>query len=207
MATLALSAQPHDFRWMQGFMASAPETTPPVDDDRLLVRKLQAQDQAAFTALYDRFSPMVYGIAKRILDNPAQAEDITQSVFTMLWTKPQAFGGGNFGAWIGRVARNAALDVLRSAAVRTREPQMPEDVVAGDDLENEVFSRLQSSAVVEALRELPNEQRYAIEQAYFRGLSYSEVAAATGAPLGTVKSRIRTGLRRLWQALQRQVVA
>jgi len=188
-------------------MASAPETTPPVDDDRLLVRKLQAQDQAAFTALYDRFSPMVYGIAKRILDNPAQAEDITQSVFTMLWTKPQAFGGGNFGAWIGRVARNAALDVLRSAAVRTREPQMPEDVVAGDDLENEVFSRLQSSAVVEALRELPNEQRYAIEQAYFRGLSYSEVAAATGAPLGTVKSRIRTGLRRLWQALQRQVVA
>jgi RNA polymerase sigma-70 factor, ECF subfamily len=192
---------------MQGFTASPPETTLPVSDDRSLVRKLQAQDQAAFTALYDRFSPLVYGVAKRILNNPAQAEDITQSVFTMLWTKPQAFAGGNFGAWIGRVARNASLDVLRSAAVRTREPQMPDDIVAGDDLEDAVFSRLQSSAVIQALRELPDEQRDAIEQAYFGGLSYSEVAAASGAPLGTVKSRIRTGLRRLWQTLQRQVTA
>jgi RNA polymerase sigma-70 factor, ECF subfamily len=177
-----------------------------VNDEHNVLAQISRGDTTAFAGLYDRHAALVYGIAKRILNDPVQAEDVTQSVFTMLWAKPSSFGGGNFAAWIARVARNAALDIVRSAAVRTREPEMPEDIATDSDLEDEVFSRIQSSAVVQALRALPDEQREAIEQAYFQGFSYSEVADRLGTPLGTVKSRIRTGLRRLWEALQRQAM-
>ena len=207
MATLALFAEPGPFRAVQGFAVETQEAWPAVSDERTLLLNLQASDRAAFTSLYDRYAPLVYGIAKRIVGDSAQAEDVSQSVFTMLWTRPQAFAGGNFAAWISRVARNAALDVVRSAAVRTREPEMPDDLVSDTRLEDEVFSRLQSSDVARALQELPDDQRQAIEQAYFLGLSYSQVAARIGAPLGTVKSRIRTGLRRLWEILQPRTTA
>ena len=207
VTTLALVRRSWHFHSMQGFAIRAQEASPAVSDERSFLSRVQVSDRAAFTALYDRHAALVYGIAKRILNDPAQAEDVTQSVFTMLWAKPEAFGGGNFAAWISRVARNAALDIVRSAAVRTREPEMPAEVASESDLEDEVFSRLQTSAVVEALRTLPDDQRDAIEKAYFQGLSYSEVASRVGAPLGTVKSRIRTGLRRLWETLQRQAMA
>ena len=201
MATLALPIFRLPFHLVQGFTARTPEAKHAVTSERTTLDRLEAGDRAAFTALYDRYAPIVYGIARRILHDATQAEDVTQSVFTMLWTRPHVFAGGSFGAWICRVARNAALDVVRSAAVRTREPEIPEDLVADDDLEEEVFSRLDAGVVNAALQTLPGEQREAIEHAYFNGLSYSEVAMRIGAPLGTVKSRIRAGLRRLWDAL------
>jgi RNA polymerase sigma-70 factor (ECF subfamily) len=191
---------------LQGISNFANEAEVSVNDEHNVLAQISRGDTTAFAGLYDRHAALVYGIAKRILNDPVQAEDVTQSVFTMLWAKPSAFGGGNFAAWIARVARNAALDIVRSAAVRTREPEMPEDIATDSDLEDEVFSRIQSSAVVQALRALPDEQREAIEQAYLQGFSYSEVADRLGTPLGTVKSRIRTGLRRLWEALQRQAI-
>lgn len=188
-----------------GIPKEAPEPVRPVSDDSTLLLRAGQSDKDAFAELYDRHAPVVYGICRRILADPTSAEDVTQSVFTMLWARPGAFAGGNFSAWIARVARNAALDVLRSAAMRTREPNMPEDVAAPSDLEDEVVARVEQSAIVDALRQLPAEQREAIEQAYFGGLSYREVAERAGAPLGTVKSRIRTGLRQLWQTLQQRV--
>ena len=191
----------------QGIGEDATEAQAAVNDERSLISRLGRGDREAFATLYDRHAALVYGICNRILRNPAQAEDVTQSVFTTLWAKPQSFNGGNFAGWLSRVARNAALDIVRSAASRTREPELPEDLVADTNLEDIVFSRLRSSAVVEALRELPDDQRDAIERAYFEGLSYREVAESIGAPLGTVKSRIRSGLRRLWESLQRQVIA
>lgn len=203
MLTLAIQSP----RLWPGILNFANEPDVAVDDERSVLAQIARGDRNAFAGLYDRHVSLVYGIAKRITGNPTQAEDIAQSVFTMLWAKPESFAGGNFAAWIARVARNASLDFVRSAAVRTREPEMPPDIVSNNDLEDEVFSRLQSSAVAQALRALPDDQRDAIEQAYFHGLSYSEVASRLGAPLGTVKSRIRTGLRRLWETLQRQVLA
>lgn len=192
---------------VQGFTFAMTETHVAVNDEHSLLVRASHGDKSAFATLYDRNAALVYGICNRILRDPAQAEDVTQTVFTTIWARPKSFSGGNFSAWLSRVARNAALDVIRSAAVRTREPDMPEDLVAAGDLEDEVFSRLQSRAVAQALRELPPEQREAIDQAYFQGLSYREVAERIGVPLGTVKSRIRTGLRRLWETLQRQVIA
>jgi len=190
--------------WLPGFTFRRHETRDAVDESELL-RRSAGGDTNAFAAVYDKHAPLVYGLCRRMLANDAQAEDVTQNVFTQLWAKPTSFAGGNFAAWIARVARNACLDVLRSAAVRRREPEIPLDLPASGSLEDEVFGRLNAGAVGAALRQLPPEQREAIEQAYFGGLSYREAAERLGIPLGTIKSRIRSGLQSLWQTLSRTV--
>lgn len=170
-------------------------------DDSALVAQLGDRNPDTFAAIYDRYAGLVYGLARRIVKDDAQAEDVTQSIFLGLWASPGAFRGGNFGAWIARVARNAAIDVLRSAAVRTRAPDAPLELASPIALDEVVFDRLRSESVTEALRALPDDQRAPIEIAYFQGLSYRDVAERLGEPVGTVKSRIRAGLRRMAQAL------
>lgn len=174
-------------------------------DDGTIVKRIADGDHSAFASLYDKHAALVYGVAMRVLGNREQAEDVTQSVFLQVWARPEAFAGGNFAAWIARVARNASLDILRSAAVRTREPEIPVDLPAVGALEDQVFERVRASALATAVAALPEDQRIAIEQAYFAGLSYREVADRLNAPLGTVKSRIRTGLRKLLESLQQVV--
>jgi len=170
-------------------------------DDRAILANLQGRDPSAFAAVYDRYAGLVYGLAKRILRDDAQAEDVTQSIFAGLWASPHSFRGGNFAAWIARVARNAAIDVLRSAAVRTRAPDFPAQFASPVALDDVVLDRAESRAVIGALQALPDEQRVPIEVAYFEGLSYREVADRLGEPLGTIKSRIRAGLQRMCTAL------
>jgi RNA polymerase sigma-70 factor (ECF subfamily) len=169
--------------------------------DEALIEKVGRGDQDAFASLYDRHSALVYGVARRMLGDGSQAEDVAQSVFLQVWTRPDAFRGGNFAAWIARVSRNACLDILRSAAVRLREPESSADIPADDSVDDEVFARVRAENVSAALASLAADQRTAIEMAYFEGLSYREVAEKIGAPLGTVKSRIRMGLKRLWETL------
>jgi RNA polymerase sigma-70 factor (ECF subfamily) len=175
-------------------------------DDATLIKRVAEGDHDAFALLYDRHSALVFGIAKRVLGNREQAEDVTQSIFLQIWTRPEMFAGGNFPAWVARVARNASLDVLRSAAVRTRAPELPLDVPAEGALDEQVFERVRSSALSAAVAALPDDQRVAIEQAYFSGLSYREVAERLNEPLGTVKSRIRMGLRKLLESMQQVVL-
>ena len=173
--------------------------------DDALVDRIALGDHDAFGELYDRYHPVVYGVARRVLGDGPPAEDVTQSIFLQLWARPESYRGGSFGAWVARVARNACIDVLRSAAVRLREPELPDDVVAEMRTEDEALAALNAHTVNEALAVLTPEQRDAIEKAYFEGLTYSEVASRLGQPLGTVKSRIRVGLRRLWEALRERV--
>ena len=104
-------------------------------------------------------------------------------------------------AYSKRVARNAAIDVLRSAAVRTRAPELPLDLASPVAIDEEVLGKVQAAATVDALNALPEEQRRPIEIAYFQGLTYRAVAERLGEPIGTVKSRIRAGLRRLAEVL------
>lgn len=163
--------------------------------------RLRSRDPAAFAELYDAYACLVFGLAKSILGDEAQAEDVTQSIFVRLWTNPELFRGGNFAGWIARVARNAAIDVRRSAAVRLRAPDLPLQLAAPIAIDDEVIERMQGAAVTDALAALPEEQRTPIEIAYFEGLSYREVAERMGEPVGTIKSRIRTGLRRMAQGL------
>lgn len=180
------------------------EKAPHMQDD-VLMRRVTAGDHDAFAALYDRHAALVYGIARRMLSDATHAEDIAQSVFLQIWVRPELYRGGNFAGWLARVARNACIDILRSSAVRLREPELPIEVEDDVAVDEEVFAGLRAEAVVAALESLPPEQRSAIEQAYFSGLTYREVADRSGAPLGTVKSRIRIGLKRLWETLREKV--
>jgi RNA polymerase sigma-70 factor (ECF subfamily) len=191
----------HHARRAPGDAPRAHEPRRYMSDDAALIERVSRGDGDAFAQLYDRHAALVFGVARRILGNPTQAEDVAQSVFLQVWSRPASFQGGNFSAWVATVARNASIDILRSAAVRTREPEMPIDLPSNVDLDDEVFGRVRASAVNEALRALPADQRDAIERAYFEGLSYREVAEKLGEPLGTIKSRIRAGLRRLLDAL------
>ena len=165
-----------------------------------LMERVRARDVAAFESLYDGYHRLVFGIGLRILGDPTLAEDLTQNVFLKVWTAPDAFRGGSFVAWVSRVARNRALDVLRAKSVRP-EIEIPADLPLEGSLDDDVLNRLDAQRVRDALAELPPEQRRLIELGFFGGITHQELALRTDTPLGTVKTRIRSGLRRLRQSL------
>lgn len=168
--------------------------------------RVRNRDAAAFEALYDGYHRLVYGVALRILGDVAGAEDVTQAVFLKLWSSPNLFATGNFSAWIARVARNRALDVVRSRAVRA-ESEMPQVMPVDDALEDVAFAHIDAESVRTALAQLPEAQRKVIELGFFGGVTHEEIAAQTGTPLGTIKTRIRTGLRKLRMQLDGVVTA
>jgi RNA polymerase sigma-70 factor (ECF subfamily) len=162
--------------------------------------RVRVGDSAAFEALYDAYHRLVYGVALRVLSDPGSAEDVTQAVFMKIWSNPELFRSGNFGAWIGRGARNRAFDALRARAARP-EDQFPAAIAAQDALEDIAIAQLNAESVRTAIEQLPEEQRKLIELGFFGGVTHQEIAKTTGLPLGTVKTRIRSGLRRLRNAL------
>ncbi|MBC5811429.1 MAG: sigma-70 family RNA polymerase sigma factor [Candidatus Eremiobacteraeota bacterium] len=176
-----------------------------MEDADLLMARVAERDVAAFEAVYDRYYRLVYGIAFKLLADEAAAEDVTQAVFLKIWSAPRAFGGGMFSAWIARVARNRALDVVRSRKAH-EAGELPADLPLEGTVDDTVFARLDSQRVRTALAELPDEQRDPIELGFFSGITHEEIARRTGTPLGTVKTRIRTGLRRLRSALEASAV-
>jgi len=162
--------------------------------------RVRTRDAAAFEALYDAHHRLVYGIAVRILGDAGAAEDVTQAVFLKIWTAPDRFESGNFAGWIARVARNQALDVLRRKS--NSETELSEAMPNNDLLEEQVFSDMDAARVRDALAQLPSEQREPIELGFLNGITHAEIARQTGIPLGTIKTRIRTGLRRLRSSLE-----
>jgi RNA polymerase sigma-70 factor (ECF subfamily) len=156
--------------------------------------------------MYDTYHRLVFGIALRMLGDRAAAEDCTQAVFLKVWSSPDGFSSGNFAAWIARVARNRALDMLRS---RSAHPsvELPNDIQVDVPLDETVFANVNAAAVRRALAELPDDQRSLIERGFFGGLTHEELSRQTGVPLGTVKTRIRNGLRKLRDSLQGRVNA
>lgn len=167
--------------------------------------RVETRDAAAFEGLYRRYFGLVYRLAYRILSEATAAEDVTQAVFLKIWTAPELFRYGNFDGWIIRVTRNRALDVMRRKSYGQAElpAQHADDIV----VEDSVLAALDAQIVHSALAQLAPEQREAIELGFFTGITHEEIAARTGAPLGTVKTRIRTGLRRLRSALDQAVNA
>jgi len=176
------------------------------EDADVLMERVRARDADAFEALYDAHHRLVYGVALRMLGDASGAEDVTQAVFIKVWTSPELFRGGNFGAWIVRIARNRALDVLRSRATRG-ESELPETLPETDSIESVAFAHIDAQYVRSALAELPGEQREPIELGFFGGITHEEIARRSGIPLGTVKTRIRSGLRKLRTVLDRTVTA
>jgi RNA polymerase sigma-70 factor (ECF subfamily) len=164
------------------------------------------RDAAAFEALYDGFHRLVYGVALRILNETGAAEDVTQSVFLKLWSSPGLFQGGNFAAWIVRVTRNRSLDIVRSKAFNT-DSELPEGLTESQGLEEIALAHLEASRVRAALAQLPEDQRKPIEMGFFEGVTHEEMARRTGVPLGTIKTRIRSGLHKLRMVLDGAVTA
>jgi RNA polymerase sigma-70 factor (ECF subfamily) len=165
------------------------------------MERVRARDADAFEALYDEYHRLVYGLALRVLADAASAEDVTQAVFLKVWSDPELFHGGNFGAWIARVTRNRAVDVVRSRAAHP-QTELPESLPEDDALEDVALARVDAARVREALAQLPGEQRELIELGFFGGITQEQIARTTGLPLGTVKTRIRTGLRKLRGTLE-----
>jgi RNA polymerase sigma-70 factor, ECF subfamily len=162
--------------------------------DLALVTAIRSGDPGAMAALYDRFSSIVYAVALRVLQDTSAAEDVLQDIFMQLWRSPGAFDSsrGNMAAWLAVIARNRAIDALR----RRRPQDDLEDVIVS--VETDLASETDRSRAMEkvrgALQAMPSPQRSALEMAYFEGLTHVEIAEKTGEPLGTVKTRIRSGL-------------
>ena len=146
----------------------------------------------------------MYGIAFKMLKDAMAAEDLTQAVFLKVWSTPDAFAAGNFGAWIARVTRNRALDTLRSRSLRV-EADMPADIPLEGSLDDDVLANIDAERVRAALASLPDDQRGPIELGFFGGVTHEEIARRTATPLGTVKTRIRAGLRKMRAQLDASV--
>jgi RNA polymerase sigma-70 factor (ECF subfamily) len=173
------------------------------DDDALLVA-IQGRDHDALTALYDRYGRLAFGLAYRLLGERGIAEDVVQEAFLNVWRRAAGFevGRGSARSWLMSIVHNLAIDRRRGRQRYTWTDVALDDVegMLNDD-EGDTFAIVSQSIEAEriqfALQSLPDEQRHAIALAYFSGLTQQEIAEQTGSPLGTVKSRMRLGLRRM----------
>ena len=162
--------------------------------DAEIIARICSGDEGAMAQLYDRHSRVVYAVALRVLSDGSAAEDILQDVFMQLWRNAQAFNAsrGSLAAWLVVIARNRAIDKLRK---KRPEEEAAETVIAVDtDLENAAERNEAIEKVRTVLAGMPAEQRAALEMAFFEGLTHVEIAEKTGQPLGTIKTRIRSGL-------------
>ena len=152
--------------------------------------------------VYDRYSSVVYAVALRVLGDTAAAEDVLQEIFMQLWRDPGSFNAsrGNLAPWLAVIARNRAVDVLRK---RRPQTEISEALVSIEpDLAGEAERGRLAEKVRAVLKDMAPSQRQALEMAYFEGYSHSEISEKTGEPLGTIKTRIRTGLMLLRKAVE-----
>ncbi len=179
--------------------------------DAELMAALEAGDVSALELLYDRYSTLVFSVSLRVLHDTHLAEDVVQEVFLRLWRQPTSYDPtrGRFISWLMSVTRNRSLDELRRVTRRLRSED-PQDDEPGheiaavghlDDPQAELMVAEARAAVRAAMTRLPPAQRRVIELAYFSGLTHVEIAERTGDPLGTVKTRVRLGMRKLHDAL------
>jgi RNA polymerase sigma-70 factor, ECF subfamily len=167
--------------------------------DIALIDRIVSRDERAVGELYDRHSRVLYGLILRILRDRSEAEEVLQEVFVLVWTRADTYNPmlGSPAAWLVRVARNRAIDRLRANSVRLRAVESAPLPAPAASPESEASTGEQQRAVISALETLPAEQRLLIEQAYFLGLTQSELAERHQLPLGTVKTRIRIGMQAL----------
>ena len=167
--------------------------------DEALVALVARGDEGALGELYDRFGRVAYGLALRIVRDTGLAEDAVQEAFLAVWRSASRFVAERAKAstWIMTFVHRRAVDVVRREQTRRAEALAAAPQVGGDATEEEAWLRLVRTRVQEALRRLPDQQREAIELAYYGGFTQSELADRLGEPLGTIKSRMFSGLVRL----------
>jgi RNA polymerase sigma-70 factor (ECF subfamily) len=172
--------------------------------DEALLRLVGARHADAFDELYRRHAPAVAAVASRVVSDRADADEATQRAFMMLWNRAASIDvhGGSLRPWLVTVGRNAAVDRVRRVRARAPVEAIHERIPAtGAGPEETAMQRDVRRDIDHALESLDPEQRVVVELAYFGGLSQTEIAAQTGVPLGTVKSRVRLAMRHLRRAL------
>jgi len=173
--------------------------------DASLAMAVARWHEEALAEIYRRHAGAVFGLAKRLLFDAVLAEEVTQEVFVRLWREPERFdpARGSLRTFLLAVTHGRAVDLLRSEVSRRSREDRAKALAEppGYDLEQEVVDLATAERVRQAVAKLPGVERQAIELAYFGGHTYREVAAMQNEPEGTVKSRIRSGLRRMEREL------
>jgi RNA polymerase sigma-70 factor, ECF subfamily len=171
--------------------------------DAALIERISRRDESALAELYDRYAGLLTSVLNRVARDGQAAEEILQDVFYQLWRAPERFDAsrGSLPAWLVVIARNRAISRLRK-----KNPAVGDELTEGlvalpFNLESAVSQQQMLGKVRGALESLPGEQRAAVELAYFEGMTHSEIAAKTGDPLGTVKTRLRTAVETLRRTL------
>ena len=180
---------------------------PDVLPDALIVQRIADGDRSALADLYDRYCDVVYSLAYRVVGSSSDAEDVVQDVFTQAWRQAARYDAGRASAiaWLLNMTRTRAIDRLRADKTRNRvsadESRVESARAGGEDQEQQAIGSQRASRLRTALERLGDAQRRAIDLAYFRGLTHAEIATELNEPLGTVKTRIRSGLMKLRDAL------
>ena len=168
-------------------------------------------DLAAFEELYDRYSPTLYALLLRILSNPDDAQEVLQESFVKVWSNASSYDAarGSEAAFLISIARSRGIDRLRSRKIRGdrendagREISVVSSFVVNRTGADDAIQSQERIAVRGALAELPDAQRMALELAYFEGMSQSEIAAKRSEPLGTIKTRMQLGMKKLRERLR-----
>ena len=181
------------------------------DDERELMNRIKARDSNALEQLYDLYNALLYGLVIPIVKKREEAEDVVQEVFLKIWEKASTFDDerGNVYSWIVTLARNRAIDRIRSKGYKSQqkvstsisEPEFTLEADTIDPLETTIYSD-RAELVNRALEQIPENQREVIEIAYYKGMTQSEIADHLDLPLGTVKTRTRLGMMKLRDILE-----
>ncbi len=180
--------------------------------DEVLLKRVVAREEAALELLYERHAQIVYNLIMRIVRETSIADELLQEVFWQVWQQASKYRGtGAAAAWIYRIARNKSLDQLRRQSARPQTVETKDETTAeamlvqipAENAEVEPITEQNESrrSVREALQQIPDEQRNCLELAYFSGLSQREIAEQTNTPLGTIKTRMRSGMEKLERIL------
>jgi RNA polymerase sigma-70 factor (ECF subfamily) len=174
-----------------------------------VIHAIARGDEQAVACLYDRYRVILFGLLVRILNSREEAEDVLQEVFLQVWRRAADFNElrGKPFTWLVTLSRSRGIDRLRSLGARERaataSASNPEEAVS--DAADDAYKSEQRGIVARALKQLPDDQKAALVLAYFEGLTQSEIAMRLGAPLGTVKTRMRSGMIKLRELLADKV--
>lgn len=176
--------------------------------EQTIGERLAEREESALGEVYDQYSSYVYGLAVRVIGDACAAEDVVQEVFLCVWERPEAFdpARGSLRTWLGMLSHRRAVDYVRREEARRRRAtrEASRRPAAIPDVEEIATALVNAERVRAALDVLPDDQRRAIQLAYFGGKTYRQVAEVLGIPEGTAKSRLRLGLRRVAEALETQ---
>ena len=191
--------------------AATPELEPGAPSDLDLMRRIQMEEPDALALLYDRYNGILKALILRVIHNEAEADDLLQEIFMEIWNQARNFSAqkGKPLGWMVTLARRRAIDGLRKKQAYSRagerlqtETEQQPDAWVHNETEQEISFADTRKLVRNVITTLPPAQQQAIELAFFRGMSQREIAAKTNTPLGTVKTRLELGLKKIYDGLK-----